>query len=104
MEDLKHAIHVKEVSEGISLVFYFTFQSVLILTCLNNNIIAPAHEHHVLALHKHGHRLGGLPTFFWVAIGCLIVVFHLFLFKLIYNEYINWQDKSRIKYGKLAYK
>ncbi|XP_022173274.1 uncharacterized protein KIAA2013 homolog [Myzus persicae] len=80
MEDLKHAIHVKEVSE------------------------APAHEHHVLALHKHGHRLGGLPTFFWVAIGCLIVIFHLFLFKLIYNEYFNWQDKSRIKYGKLAYK
>jgi len=75
-------------------------------TNFNNNyiILAPAHEHHVLALHKHGHRLGGLPTFFWVAIGCLIVVFHLFLFKLIYNEYFNWQDKSRIKYGKLAYK
>lgn len=25
MEDLKHAIHVKEVSEGISLVFLFCF-------------------------------------------------------------------------------
>lgn len=67
-------------------------------------ISAPAHEHHVIALHRHGHHLGGLPTFFWVAIGCLIVIFHLFLFKLIYNEYFNWQDKSRIKYGKLAYK
>ncbi|VVC38341.1 Hypothetical protein CINCED_3A016941 [Cinara cedri] len=80
MEDLKHAIHVKEVLE------------------------APAHEHDVIALHRHGHHLGGLPTFFWVAIGCLIVVFHLFLVKLIYTEYFNWQDKSRIKYGKLSYK
>lgn len=106
MEDLKHAIHVKEVSEGINFDSYFVIQSVLyiITNFNNNNILAPAHEHHVLALHKHGHRLGGLPTFFWVAIGCLIVIFHLFLFKLIYNEYFNWQDKSRIKYGKLAYK
>lgn len=67
-------------------------------------ILAPAHEHHLIALHKHGHHLGGLPAFFWVAIGFLIVVFHLFLIKLIYNEYFNGQDKSRIKYGKLAYK
>ncbi|XP_050425901.1 uncharacterized protein KIAA2013 homolog isoform X2 [Adelges cooleyi] len=80
MEDLRHAIHVKEVLE------------------------APAHEHHVIALHKHGHHLGGLPTFFWVAIGFLIVIFHLFLIKLIYNEYFIWQEKSKVKYGKLAYR
>lgn len=63
MEELKHTIHVREVAE------------------------APAHEHHVLALHRHGHQLGGLPALFWVSIAFLIVVFHLFLAKLIYNEY-----------------
>ncbi|CAH0382203.1 unnamed protein product [Bemisia tabaci] len=78
MEELRHTIHVKEVVE------------------------APAHEHHVIALHKHGHHLGGLPTFFWVSVGFLIVVFHLFLFKLAYNEYFGIQDKySRWRYGKL---
>lgn len=29
MEDLKHAIHVKEVSEGINFVSYFAIQLVL---------------------------------------------------------------------------
>ncbi|KAJ1525932.1 hypothetical protein ONE63_009120 [Megalurothrips usitatus] len=77
MEDLRHAIHVKEIVE------------------------APALEHHVIALHKHGHHLGGLPNLFWVSIGVLIVVFHLFLFKLIYNEYKNSTDKFRTRYGKL---
>jgi len=62
MEDLKHAIHVHEVD------------------------VAPAHEHHVLALHRHGHHLGGLPPFFWVAVAFLILLFHLFLVKLICNE------------------
>lgn len=77
MELLRHAIHVQEVVE------------------------APALEHHVIALHKHGHHLGGLPTLFWVSVGFLIVVFHLFLFKLIYNEYCGGQDKYRMRYGKL---
>lgn len=77
MEDLRHAIHVKEIVE------------------------APALEHHVIALHKHGHHLGGLPNLFWVSIGVLIVVFHLFLFKLIYNEYKGSSDKFRARYGKL---
>lgn len=62
MEDLKHAIHVHEVD------------------------VAPPHEHHVLALHRHGHHLGGLPPFFWAAVAFLIVVFHLFLVKLVCNE------------------
>ncbi|KAK7870411.1 hypothetical protein R5R35_003745 [Gryllus longicercus] len=77
MEDLRHAIHLKEVAE------------------------APAHEHHVIALHKHGDHLGGLPALFWVSISFLIIVFHLFLFKLIYNEYCGSQDKYRTRYGKL---
>lgn len=54
---------------------------------------APAHEHHVIALHRHGHHFGGLPTIFWVSIAFLIIVFHLFLFKLIYNEYCQAQER-----------
>ncbi|KAF4530478.1 hypothetical protein B566_EDAN014680 [Ephemera danica] len=76
MEELRHTIHVKEIAE------------------------APAHEHHVIALHKHGHHLGGLPTFFWLLISFLIIVFHLFLIKLIYNEYCGSQDKYRLRYSK----
>ncbi|XP_013091459.2 uncharacterized protein KIAA2013 homolog isoform X1 [Biomphalaria glabrata] len=76
MEELKHAIHVKEVNE------------------------APAHEHHVIALHKHGHHFGGLPTIFWVSIAFLIIIFHLFLFKLIYNEYCQGQERfTRSRYN-----
>ncbi|KAI1280715.1 Uncharacterized protein HDE_13631 [Halotydeus destructor] len=63
IDSLKHAIHVKEVA------------------------VAPAHETHIIALHRHGHQLGGLPIFFWIAILCLVVIFHIFLAKLIYNEY-----------------
>ncbi|XP_055938708.1 uncharacterized protein KIAA2013 homolog [Argiope bruennichi] len=74
MEELKHTIHVAEVVE------------------------APAHEHHIIALHRHGHQLGGLPAFFWVSIAFLIAVFHLFLAKLIYNEYCGNQEKSRGRY------
>uniref|UniRef100_A0A5S6QW31 Uncharacterized protein n=1 Tax=Trichuris muris TaxID=70415 RepID=A0A5S6QW31_TRIMR len=62
-DNLKMSIHVREVAE------------------------APAHEHHVIAMHKHGHRLGGLPMVFWLTLGVLLVIFHLFLLKLIYNEY-----------------
>lgn len=75
MEELKHAIHVKEIVE------------------------APAHEHHVIALHKHGHHFGGLPMLFWVSIAFLILIFHLFLFKLIYNEYCQGQDRYRGRYN-----
>ncbi|KAK7098672.1 hypothetical protein V1264_002919 [Littorina saxatilis] len=75
MEELKHSIHVKEIVE------------------------APALEHHVIALHKHGHHFGGLPTLFWVSIAFLIVIFHMFLFKLIYNEYCQGQDRYRSRYN-----
>ncbi|VDD93753.1 unnamed protein product [Enterobius vermicularis] len=50
-------------------------------------IMAPAHEQELIALHKHGHRLGGLPVAFWVLLGALVVIFHLFLFKLLYSEW-----------------
>lgn len=63
MEELRHAIHVVEVAE------------------------APAHENHVIAMHKHGHSLGGLNPLFWISIIALIVVFHLFLCRIIMNEF-----------------
>lgn len=57
---------------------------------------APAQERALIIMHKHGHHLGGLPTFFWISIFTLIVIFHLFLVKLIYNEYWN-QDRYKQK-------
>lgn len=76
IEELRHAIHVKEVAE------------------------APAHEHHVIALHRHGHQLAGLPTLFWISICVIIVVFHVFLCKLIVKEYCEPPDKMRYRYSK----
>jgi len=73
MNDLKHAIHVKEVAE------------------------APAHEQHVLELHRSGNRMGGLPLIFWLCMAALIVIFHLFLFKIVINEYCSGPDKYRIR-------
>ncbi|CAH0713506.1 unnamed protein product, partial [Brenthis ino] len=75
MEDLRHAIHVHEVVE------------------------APAHEHHVIALHRHGHSLGGLNPLFWVSIILLIVIFHLFLCRIIMNEFC--ESGTNISYKRL---
>ncbi|XP_031833289.1 uncharacterized protein KIAA2013 homolog isoform X2 [Nomia melanderi] len=77
MQDLRNALHVHAVDD------------------------APAHDHLVMALHKHGHQLGGLPTLFWISICFLIIVFHLFLCKLIINEYYGHQDKQKVRYSKL---
>ena len=65
MEDLRHAIHVKEVAE------------------------APPHDNHVIQLHRHGYSLGGLNPLFWISIIVLIVVFHLFLCRIIMNEFCD---------------
>jgi len=40
-----------------------------------------AHEEHMAS------RAPGLPFLFWFSVASLITLFHLFLFKLIYNEY-----------------
>ncbi|CAJ0587420.1 unnamed protein product, partial [Mesorhabditis spiculigera] len=48
---------------------------------------APAHENEVIALHEHGHRLGGLPMVFWVFLGIILVAFHAFLVKLLWTEW-----------------
>lgn len=69
MEDLKHVLHLQSVKE------------------------APPHEHHVIALHKHGHHFGGLPLIFWISLAFLVIVFHLFLVKLIVNEYCQGQER-----------
>ncbi|CAH1393596.1 unnamed protein product [Nezara viridula] len=62
---------------------------------------APAYDHHVIALHRHGHHLGGLPLMFWASVIFLIVIFHLFLFKLIFNEYCGKQEKFKTRYAKV---
>lgn len=56
-------------------------------------VTAPPHEHHVIALHKHGHHFGGLPLIFWISLAFLVIVFHLFLVKLIVNEYCQGQER-----------
>ncbi|KAH8263700.1 hypothetical protein KR044_012705 [Drosophila immigrans] len=94
MEEIHHAIHVKEVVEG-------TILSVFVLSMLIDFYSsAPAHEQHVIALHKHGHQLGGLPALFWVSVCAIIIVFHIFLCKLIIKEYCEPSDKLRYRYNK----
>ena len=68
MEELKHTLHLQNIHD------------------------ADPHPHHVLAEHKHGHDLGGLPILFWVGIGLLVALFHVFLIRIVVNEYFN-QDK-----------
>lgn len=95
MEELRHTLHVKEVAEGMPTLYGEIFSNRI--TLIFRIFTAPAQERTMIIMHKHGHHLGGLPTFFWVSIFILIVIFHLFLIKLIYNEYWN-QDKYKQKY------
>ncbi|TPP62624.1 hypothetical protein FGIG_06456 [Fasciola gigantica] len=50
----------------------------------------PHPDHDVITLHRHGHAFGGLPWLFWISLGLLITLFHLFFCKIIYNEL--WKD------------
>lgn len=63
IKELKHTIHVKEIS------------------------LAPAHEDHVLMQHRHGHQLSSLAALFWLTVVFLIVLFHVYLARIIYHEY-----------------
>lgn len=76
MEELRQAIHVSEILE------------------------APAHETHLILLHKHGSNLAGLPTLFWISIVAIIIVFHVFLCKLIVKEYCEPPNKVHYRYSK----
>jgi hypothetical protein len=65
IDELKHAVHVEEID------------------------IAPAQDVNSIAIHKHGHQMAGLATLFWTLFVILIIVFHLFLIKLVYRECNN---------------
>lgn len=70
IDDLKHALHVQEVD------------------------IAPPQDVNSIAMHKHGHHLAGLATLFWTLFVILIIIFHLFLFKLVYREMRSSNNSS----------
>lgn len=104
MMELKHTIHVKEVMDGKrrGIIREGEICPLTPTSCASStNFLffpAPAHEHHVIALHKHGNKLGGLPAIFWFSIGSLILIFHVFLFKLIWQEYCaSGPDKYRTR-------
>lgn len=62
IDELKHTLHVQEVD------------------------IAPPQDVNSIAIHKHGHHMAGLATLFWTLFVILIIIFHLFLCKLVYRE------------------
>lgn len=62
INELKHILHVQEVD------------------------IAPSQDVNAIAIHRHGHHLAGLATLFWTLFVILIIIFHLFLIKLVYRE------------------
>jgi hypothetical protein len=51
--------------------------------------LAPPQDVNSVALHRHGHHLAGLSIIFWTIFVFLIVVFHLFLCKLIFREILR---------------
>uniref|UniRef100_A0A0K0DLJ9 Protein PBN1 n=1 Tax=Angiostrongylus cantonensis TaxID=6313 RepID=A0A0K0DLJ9_ANGCA len=63
LEQLRSTIHVSEV------------------------VSAPAHESELLALHRHGAVMGGLPMWFWFFLVILLLAFHAFLAKLLWSEW-----------------
>lgn len=63
--ELKHTIHVQEIN------------------------LAPAHDHGLISMHRHGHTLATVPTLFWLTVFLLIFLFHAFLIKLIANEFCS---------------
>lgn len=62
MNDLKNFMHVQEID------------------------IAPAQDVNSIAIHKHGHHMAGFTALFWTIFVVLIIIFHLFLIKLVYRE------------------
>jgi len=56
--------------------------------------LAPPQDVNSVALHRHGHQFGGLSILFWTIFVFLIIVFHLFLCKLIYREMFRSSTES----------
>ncbi|KAJ4934717.1 hypothetical protein JOQ06_007501 [Pogonophryne albipinna] len=57
-----------------------------------------AHEEHM------ANRYPGLPFLFWFSVASLITLFHLFLFKLIYNEYCGPGAKPLFRSKQVAHR
>lgn len=78
ISELKHTIHVKEIS------------------------LAPAHEQHVIHMHRHGHgQISTITALFWALVVFMIVLFHVFLARLIYTEYWTGNLSTSVGYEKL---
>lgn len=89
-EELRVSIHVKEILEGMQQclkIFPSLVRKFDII--LVPYFAAPAHEHHVISMHRHGSGYSAMSTMFWVFLSLLIVLFHLFLFHLVYTEYFG---------------
>lgn len=88
INELKHILHVQEVD------------------------IAPSQDVNAIAIHRHGHHLAGLATLFWTLFVILIIIFHLFLIKLIYremfsntgandkNSYSSYESSKKYRYSR----
>lgn len=54
-----------------------------------NPMIHAYDTHATMHRHPRDHSFEGLPTSFWASFIFFLVIFHLFLAKLIYNEFFN---------------
>ena len=102
IDELKHALHVQEIEIGKY------FENLIFIQIISIFLLpkAPQQDAHSIAIHKHGHSLGGLATLFWTLFFILILIFHLFLFKLIYRELCasTNNDENSYNYKKNDYR
>merc|ERR1719500_2025797 len=68
--------------------------AILYVTADSEHMSDLKHTIHVLELHRTGGT--GLHPLFWFTIAAIIIAFHLFLFRLIFNEYCG-NDKYRLR-------
>jgi hypothetical protein len=60
--------------------------------------IAPPQDVDSIAIHKHGHHMAGFAALFWTIFISLIIIFHLFLIKLVYRELCSNQGTNEPAY------
>ncbi|GMT24201.1 hypothetical protein PFISCL1PPCAC_15498, partial [Pristionchus fissidentatus] len=75
LTQLRNAIHVSEID------------------------VAPAHEDDIMSAHKGE----GLPVMLWGLLGVIVIAFHVFLFKLLYNEWKKGDTTPFNPYLRLRY-